>query len=62
MGSVGVEPTPADFQSAASTELAYFPYCDTVIQVSQCLSRIFMPIPRVSFTELMSVSLGMFEV
>lgn len=25
MGSIGVEPIPADFQSAASTELAYFP-------------------------------------
>lgn len=25
MGQVGVEPTPADFQSAASTELASVP-------------------------------------
>ena len=30
MGSVGVEPTPMDFQSIASTELAYFPYYGTV--------------------------------
>lgn len=26
MGSVGDDPDPADFQSAASTELAYFPH------------------------------------
>lgn len=30
VGSVGVEPTPMDFQSIASTELAYFPYYGTV--------------------------------
>ena len=42
MGSVGVEPTPMDFQSIASTELAYFPYYGTVA-VPQWLGETLMP-------------------
>lgn len=46
MGSVGVEPTPADFQSAASTELAYFPYCDTFFSIAMSLEKVYSYISR----------------
>lgn len=42
VGSVGVEPTPADFQSAASTELAYFPRNYSDLARKQSLPSYFL--------------------